>query len=336
MRHFIVVAILIILSSFLVYAGISAAHLLPIEASLQSIPIDWLFRIEFVAISFLFSLIFVPLVYSLIVFRRRSGDTSDGQHIEGDTRLEILWTVIPLFTVMGLAYIGAQNLSAIRRVDPDAMEAKVTAFQWAWKFDYPNSGVSSNELHLVVDRQVDLSMTSSDVIHSFWVPEFRVKQDLVPGIVTDYRITPNLIGNYKVRCAEMCGTSHAYMEAPVIVQSQADFDAWIKTQQEANAAAEASGIPDASRGQRIYETSGCRACHSIDGSPLVGPTWKGLWGSEVMLEDGGTIKADEKYITESIKNPAAKIVKGFAPGMPQFNFTDLQIADLVEYIKTLK
>jgi cytochrome c oxidase subunit 2 len=126
------------------------------------------------------------------------------------------------------------------------------------------------------------------------------------------------------------------MESSVIVQTQEEFDAWIKGQVDANAAAEASGIPDASRGQRIYESSGCKACHSIDGSSLVGPTWKGLWGEAVELEDGSMLTADEAYIIESIREPNARIVKGFAPGMPQFNLSDLQIADLIEFIKTLK
>jgi cytochrome c oxidase subunit 2 len=335
-KHFMIVTALVILLSVIVFAGLTGIHLLPTAASLQAVPIDDLFRIELIAISFLFSLIFVPLGYSLVVFRRRSGDTGDGQHFEGNTRLEIFWTVIPLIVVLGLAYLGAQTLGAVNRVDPDAMEAKVTAFQWAWRFDYPDSSVTSNELHLVVDRQVVLRMSSQDVIHSFWVPEFRVKQDLVPGIETAYRITPTKLGDYKVRCAELCGTSHSYMEAPVVVQSQAEFDSWIQAQVAANAAAEASGVPDASRGQRLYENSGCKACHSIDGSPLVGPTWKGLFGGMVELADGSTLKADEAYITESIKQPNLKIVKGFAPGMPQFNLSDKQIDDLVEFIKSLK
>jgi cytochrome c oxidase subunit 2 len=120
------------------------------------------------------------------------------------------------------------------------------------------------------------------------------------------------------------------------VQTQAEYDTWIKAQVDANTAAEASGVPDASRGQKIYETSGCKACHSIDGSPLVGPTWRGIWGQNVELENGPSVLVDEAYITESIKHPSAKIVKGFAPGMPQFNLSDRQIADLVEYIKSLK
>lgn len=336
LKHFIIVAMLIIVSSALVYAALSAVDLLPIAAAVQAGPIDELFRLEMIAISFLFSLIVVPLGYSLVVFRQKKGEIEDGQHFEGNTRLEIFWTVIPLIMVLGLAYLGAENLAAVTRVDPSAMEAKVTGFQWAWRFDYPESGVTSNELHLVVDRQVVLRMSSPDVVHSFWVPEFRIKQDLVPGFETEYRVTPSELGEYMVRCAELCGTSHTYMESPVIVQTQDEFDSWIAAQVAANTAAEASGVPDASRGQKIYETSGCKACHSIDGSPLVGPTWKGLWGDAVELEDGTTLEGDEAYIVESIREPNAKIVKGFAPGMPQFNLSDKQIADLIEFIKTLK
>jgi cytochrome c oxidase subunit 2 len=336
LKHFIIVGIFTVLLSIVVYMGLTEAKLLPIAAAVQAGPIDRLFRLELVAISFLFSLIVVPLIYSLVVFRRKTGDTGDGQHFEGNTRLEIFWTVIPLFVVLGLAYLGAENLAEVTRADPEAMEAKVTGFQWAWRFDYPEVGVTSNELHLVVDRQVVLRMSSPDVIHSFWVPEFRIKQDLVPGIETAYRITPSELGTYKVRCAELCGTSHSYMESPVIVQTQDEFDAWIKEQVKANAAAEASGVPDATRGQRLYESSGCKACHSIDGSSLVGPTWKGLWGEGVELEDGTKLSADDAYIFESIREPNAKIVKGFAPGMPKFNLSDRQIADLIEFIKSLK
>jgi cytochrome c oxidase subunit 2 len=335
-KHFIVVGILVILLSVIVFAGLREAKLLPVAAAVQAQPIDQLFQLELIAISFLFSLIVVPMLYSIVVFRRKKGETGDGHHFEGNTRLEIFWTVIPLVMVLGLAYLGAENLASVTRVDPAAMEARVTGFQWAWRFDYPEAGVTSNELHLVVDRQVVLRMTSPDVLHSFWVPEFRVKQDLVPGIETEYRITPSELGTYKVRCAELCGTSHAYMESLVIVQTQEEFDAWIKELVEADAEAEASGIPDAARGQGIYESSGCKACHSIDGSPLIGPTWLGLWGETVILEDGSTLTADDDYIIESIREPNAKIVKGFAPGMPQFNLSDLQIADLIEFIKTLK
>ena len=214
------------------------------------------------------------------------------------------------------------------------MNVKVTAFQWAWAFEYPDYGVTSRELYLPVDRQVLLSLSSRDVIHSFWVPEFRVKQDLVPGRITELRITPTKLGNYKVRCAELCGTSHAYMEKPVIVSSQADYDNWMSQQLEL--ARQAAQTPEG-RGQALVAASGCSACHSINGSPGVGPTWSGLFGSQVKLSDGSTVTADEAYIHESIKAPQAKIVAGFETQlMPTYGFTDDQINDLVAYIKTLK
>jgi cytochrome c oxidase subunit 2 len=177
-------------------------------------------------------------------------------------------------------------------------------------------------------------MTSNDVIHSFWVPEFRVKQDLVPGRITELRVTPTLEGNYKVRCAELCGTSHAYMEKPVVVSSQDDFDAWM-TEQLA-LAEEASQTPEG-RGQATVAANGCAACHSINGATGIGPTWFGLFDHEVELTDGSVVVADEAYIHESIKAPQAKIVRGFENQlMPNYGFTDEQIDDIVAYIKTLR
>jgi cytochrome c oxidase subunit 2 len=178
-------------------------------------------------------------------------------------------------------------------------------------------------------------MSSLDVIHSFW-PEFRVKQDLVPGQETSLHITPDRLGEYKVRCAELCGTSHTYMQASVIVLTQEDFDTKLgELQAEAEAAA-ASGIPDANRGSQVYETGGCKACHSIDGSPLIGPTWLGLFGSTVELADGSSVEADETYLTQAIQDPNSQIVAGFNPGMPELPLTDLQVKDVIEFIKTLR
>jgi cytochrome c oxidase subunit 2 len=334
MRHFVVVGILVIVVAVLTYAGLSVAHLMPVEASTQSVPIDRLWNLEIITISFLFALITVPLTYSLIVFRRRKGDTTDAQHIEGNSTLEITWTIIPLFIVMVFAYLGAGNLAEIRRVDPNAMVVKVTAQQWSWSFEYPATGVTTTEMHVPVGQQILLQMTSRDVIHSFWVPEFRPKQDLVPGRITELRITPTLIGNYKVRCAELCGTSHAYMEAPVIVSSQADFDTWMAAQ--VKLAEKAAQTPEG-RGQALVAANGCAACHSTNGSAGIGPTWLGLFGSQVKISGDGTVTADEAYIHESIKAPQAKIVAGFETQlMPNFGLTDDQINDIVAYIKTLK
>lgn len=337
MRHFVIVGILVIVVAVLTYLGLNAAHLMPLEASAQAIPIDWLWNIELITIAFLFALIAVPLAYSLIVFRRREGDTTDAEHMEGNTRLEIAWTIVPLFLVVAFAYVGAANLAEIRRADPNAMIVKVHAIQWSWSFEYPAvNGVSviSNELHLPKGKQVLLRMTSSDVIHSFWVPEFRVKQDVVPGRITELRITPIREGNYMVRCAELCGTSHAYMEKPVIISSQASFDSWMTDQ--LKLAAQQAATPEG-HGQALVAANGCAACHSINGSAGIAPTWLGLYGSQVKLTDGSVVTADDAYITESIKAPQAKIVAGFETQlMPNFGLADSDIADIVAYIKTLK
>lgn len=334
MRHFVIVGILVVIIASLVYVALNSAGLMPLQASAQAVPIDWLWNIEVMTLSVLFAIIVAPLLYSLVVFRRRKGDTTDAEHIEGNTNLEITWTVIPLFLVMVFAFLGAGNLSEIRRVDPNALVVRVTGFQWAWSFEYPSFGVTSTELHLPVDRQVLLQMTSNDVLHSFWVPEFRVKQDLVPGRITELRITPIVAGNYKVRCAEICGTAHAYMENPVIVSSQEDFDAWVDEQV---AIAEEQAATPEGRGQALVAANGCAACHSINGAAGIGPTWLGLFGRQEILTDGSVITVDEEYIHESIVAPQAKIVAGFENQlMPAYNFTDEQIADIIAYIKTLQ
>jgi cytochrome c oxidase subunit 2 len=187
-----------------------------------------------------------------------------------------------------------------------------------------------------VNKQALLKMTSLDVIHSFWVPEFRVKQDLLPGqnFVRELRVTPTELGEFKVRCAEMCGTSHAYMESPVVVVSQAEFDQWVEDQ------LAALGADPVARGEVWARNNGCLSCHSVDGSPNVGPTWKGLFGSQQELTDGSLVTVDEEYLRVSIVNPNAQVPKGFVPGvMPQIyqdTIPETQIAEIIEYIKSLE
>jgi cytochrome c oxidase subunit II len=334
MRHFVIVGILVIVTAVLTYLGLDSAGLMPEAASAQAAPIDWMWNLQLIAMSFLFALIVVPMFYSVIIFRKRKGDNSDAEHIEGNTTLEIAWTVIPLFVVLAFAYLGAGNLADTLRADPDATVVKVTGIQWSWRFEYPEYGVVSDELHLPVGKQVLLQMTSTDVVHSFWVPEFRVKQDLVPGRITELRITPTVIGNYSVSCAELCGTSHAYMVKPAIVSSQEDFDAWMVEQ--VALAAEAAQTPEG-RGQALVAANGCTACHSINGAVGIGPTWFGLAGHEVRLSDGSVVIADDEYLARSIREPQAEIVAGFENQlMPSYNFTEEEIADIIAYIRTLR
>jgi cytochrome c oxidase subunit II len=337
MRHFIIVGILVIAVTALTYfgVGLDAKHLMPVEASVQASEVDGMWDKQAMAMAFLFSLIAVPMFYSLIVFRRKKGDTTDAQHIEGHTGLEIAWATIPLFAVLLFSYLGAGNLADVLRASPDAMVVKVTGSQWSWNFEYPDYGFTSPELYLPVNKAVLFKLQSTDVIHSFWVPEFRPKQDVVPGRVTELRITPNLIGNYKVRCAELCGTAHYRMEQPVVVVDDQRFAAWVTEQQEL--AKKQQATPEG-RGQKIYETF-CKACHSIDGSTGIAPTWRGLYGSQVHLADGTTVTADEEYILNSIKEPESQVVNGFPPMSFRYQaagITDKQLDDILAYIKTLK
>ncbi|RPI86201.1 MAG: cytochrome c oxidase subunit II [Chloroflexi bacterium] len=335
MKHFIAVAFVVVLLFSLLYFGMQQVDLLPVGASTQSIPIDRLFNLHFILIVSLFSLIVGFMVYSIVMFRRKRGDNTDGPHIEGSTPLEVTWTVIPLLTVIAISFIGAQTLGDIGRADPRPLEVEVIGQQWSWRFEYPEWGIVTNELYLPVNQQVALELSSTDVIHSFWVPEFRVKQDALPGgeeMVRTLRVTPNRIGDYKVRCAEMCGSLHYDMESPVHVVSREDFNAWV----EANDVS-VSDDPVA-RGQQVATQFGCLACHSTDGTASVGPTWKNVFGEEVTLADGTKVLADEKYILESIHEPDAKIVEGFTNIMPELadQMTDEQIIDLIEFIKSLK
>jgi cytochrome c oxidase subunit 2 len=271
--------------------------------------------------------------YSLVVFRRKKGETGDGAHIEGNNTLEIVWTLIPLMLVVYLAYLGAYSLGEVRKIDLSALRIKVVAGQWYWQFQYPEYGVSSTELYLPINQQVDMQMTSNDVIHSFWVPEFRVKQDLVPGQTTELRITPTVLGDYKVRCAELCGASHAYMEAVVKVVDQAGFDSWIATQQSS------APVDPVLRGQQLVGQYGCPTCHSQDGSTKIGPTWLNLFNSMVLLDDGTSIKADNGYLVSSILEPNLHIVKGFPSNvMPSFKdiLDQTQVESIAAYIESLK
>ncbi len=336
MKHYIIAGILTLLFTLVLGFALNTIGLMPVEASAQSVPVDQMVRLQVWMIAFLFSLITVFIVYSIFVFRRKAGGGATAVYFKGSNRLEVAWTIVPLITVIFLSYLGARDLAQIRRADPNALEVKVTAFQWGWSFQYPDTGIISTSLYLPVDRQVHLVMSSKDVIHSFWVPEFRIKQDVLPGanLVKELRITPTRIGDYKVRCAELCGGAHAYMETPVQVVTQQDFDTWTAQQ------SKASFANPADRGAALAKSVGCVGCHSADGSKMVGPTWKGLDGSQVKLTDGSTVTADDSYLHTSIVDPNKQVVAGFPPGLMPQNYkgtlSDQQIQDLIAYIKSLK
>lgn len=335
MKHFIAAALVVIVLTAAGIYGYQHINLLPEQASLQGASIDNLFGIHFTAIIVLFSLIVGLMVYSILVFRRKAGDTSDGPHIEGNTKLEVAWTVVPLGAVLALAYVGGITLGDTQALpDQKPLHVRVVGSQWSWRFEYPELGIISTEMVLPVDEQALLELSSTDVIHSFWVPEFRVKQDALPGedFTRELRVTPTEIGEFKVRCAELCGRLHHAMEAPVKVIAQQDFDAWVKEKTVA-----CTGPVEC--GKLWYQQFGCQACHSIDGTVVVGPSWKGIYGKQESLSDGTTALVDHDYILESIRNPGAKVTAGFQNVMPPniaANMTDAQIEDIVAFIESLK
>jgi cytochrome c oxidase subunit 2 len=336
MKHLVIVGILIAVVTALLIFGLEQVNLLPVQASVQAESIDDLFRLEFIVIAFLFALIIVFMLYSIIVFRRKPDDMEDAEHVEGNTNLEIAWTVAPLATVLFFAYLGGGALADTLAADPRALEINVIGQQWSWRFEYPQYGIVSDVMVMPVNKQAILHLSSNDVIHSFWVPEFRVKQDALPGgedFVRDLRVTPKLLGDYTVRCAELCGTQHATMRAPVQVITQEEFDAWV---------ADELNISDdpVVRGQQWATQYGCQACHSVDGTRIVGPSWLNVCGQTEQLADGTSLTIDEAYLYESIVNPNAKIVEGYPSNIMPNNYaeqlSDDQINDIVAYICSLK
>lgn len=352
-KHFIVVFLLVIVATLLMRWVLSWLFSAPAAASTQAFDIDTLSNVHYWLISLFFSLIMVLMLYSVVVFKRKPGDEEDGPHVHGNTTLEITWTIVPLIIVIALGIWGSVMLIDITRANPDELAIEVTAQQWAWSFAYPeNEDVTAGELVLPVGQPIVLNMESKDVLHNFWVVEFRVKQDVVPGRTTYLRFTPTQEGEFTLRCAEICGLEHSRMLAPVRVVSQGEFDAWIA---EKSAAPKMAEMTSEERGAFWYsvEGFGCVSCHSADGSTGAGPSWLGIYGREEVLDDGSSVTVDDAYIRESILMPNAKIVEGFIPNlMPQTyeeQFAQRQeevlanegveidiIADIIAFMQTLE
>lgn len=351
MRKLAIPLVLTVILSFPAVMLVRSIQWLAPAASLEADTSDYLILLTFDIATVVFVLCTVFLVYALIVFRRKPGDLGDGQHFHSHNALEIGWTVVPTIIVLSLWWLGVvemrkTNFSAVMagEMPEGALHVKVTGQQWAWSFEYPGlvdnpslGELRSDELVMPVDRPVFFDVLSNDVIHSFWIPEMRFKMDAIPGRTNHVVYNPSVVGNYKVRCAEICGTDHAKMLAPVRVVSAADFEQFVADN-------DISNLSPAERGERWSKVYGCVACHSPVGEALVGPTWQGLYGHEAELEDGSVVVADEAYIRNSILAPGSQIVAGFLNVMPanfedrftaDFGSAETPVQDLIEYMKTL-
>jgi len=272
------------------------------------------------------------MVYFAVRYRRSKHPRAE--NIEGNLALEIIWTVIPTLLVLAIFWVGWKGFVYMRTVPSDAMLVKVEARMWSWHFTYEN-GAASEVLKVPVNRPVKLAITSADVLHSLAIPAFRVKEDAVPGKENYLWFQPEVTGSYDLFCTEYCGMGHSAMVTKVEVMPEQDFNAWYLGAT-GNAARSGSG-PD---GAKLFTEKGCSACHSIDGSPKVGPSLKGVFGRHVTVLTNGKerdITANDDYVRKSLVEPQADVVKGFPPIMPSQKgvLTDAEIGALVQYMKTL-
>ena len=227
-RHFVIAGVLVFVTTVIMGLLLNGVLPLPVAAVTQAATVDWLFGVHMWLVAILFALVFVFMIYALFIFRRGKR-TDDGEHFEGNTALEIGWTVIPLVVVVIFSFIGIQTLNEVTATPADELVIQVTGRQWAWTFAYPD-GTQSAELVVPVNQNLRMEMTSPDVIHSFWVPEWRLKQDIVPGMTTNVHYTTDQEGEFSLVCNQVCGLSHTIMVTPVRVVSEQEYTAWLHQQ----------------------------------------------------------------------------------------------------------
>ncbi len=278
------------------------------------------------------------MLYFVYKYNKKRNPTS--AFIEGNIILEILWIIIPVILVSFMFSYGWKNWKILKSPPKDSFDITANARMWSWSFKYPN-GVVTDTMYVAVDSPVKVNVHSFDVIHSLYIPAFRVKQDAVPGNKNFLWFIAQKEGTYDIFCAEYCGLRHAYMTSAVVVMSKKNFDKWYK--------ASTKPIPITSNGNKkiypglaIIKRNGCTACHSFDGTKIVGPSYKGIYGTKVtVLVDGKEMQVlvDDNYILESVYDPNAKVVKGFQPDLMQ-SYKDIiskdEVKQIAEYIKSLK
>src|SRR6204780_4830519 len=297
----------------------------PQRASTAAGNVDGLFIFLLIVSGLMTLLIFTAVIYFAARYRNRKGVPAE--QIEGSIPLELTWSIIPLGVFMVIFAWGAVVYFKSRTPPRDATEVYVVAKQWMWKLEHAEGQREINELHVPVGRDVKLIMTSQDVIHSFYIPAFRLKQDVLPGRYTTLWFRATKPGTYHLFCAEYCGTQHSGMGGDIVVMEPQDYAQWM---------AGGPAAPLQETGKGLFAELGCATCHRSDAQGR-GPNLQGIYNKPVLLEDGRTVIADEDYVRESILNPTAKIVSGFKPVMPTFQgiVSEEQLNALVAYVKSL-
>lgn len=299
----------------------------PAQASQVAEQTDYLYWALSCLSGLMLLIIFVPMIYFLFKYRR--GRIANRQPVNLPTyTMEITWTLVPLFLMMGFFAWGANHYFTIERPPPNGMEINVVGKQWMWKIQHPEGNREINELHVPVGRVVKLTLASQDVIHSFFLPEFRIKQDVVPGRYTTEWLKATRPGIYHLFCSEYCGTQHSGMIGRVVVMEPAAYEEWLSRGQ--------PGSTLAQSGERLFRELGCSGCH-MGQSSVRAPPLEGVYGKPVPLQDREFVTADEGYLRDSILLPAKQIVAGYTNDMPSFQgrISEEELVQLIAYLKSL-
>jgi cytochrome c oxidase subunit 2 len=306
----------------------------PAEASTMAPRVDALMAYVLAIV-----LVFIVIVGGLILFfafkYHHPSRADRSRPVYFNLPLELAWTLIPLLLTLSIFFWGAELFVAMREPPRDALEVYVVGKQWMWEIQHAEGRREIDALHVPVGRPVKLLMTSADVIHSFFVPAFRVKQDVLPGRYTTLWFQAATPGRYHLFCSQYCGTAHSAMGGWVTALTPADYQRWLAGGAAGGVADAPSGATMADSGARLFQRLNCAACHR-DGGGGAGPSLSGVFGRRTALADGGTVLADESYLRESILRPNAKIVKGWPPRMPTYEgrVDEAQLQQLVAYLKS--
>ncbi|MDG5765975.1 cytochrome c oxidase subunit II [Balneolales bacterium ANBcel1] len=306
--------------------------MLPPQRSTVAGDVDSLFTFINVAGFILFAGIMITILIFVIKYRRKSEDDVTPV-ITHNSILEVTWTVIPIILILIVFSWGFRGFLTLSSPPPNAYEINVTAASWLWEFRYPGGGTTVNEVFVPVDRPVKFIMRSDDVLHSLYVPDFRIKMDVLPNRYTTTWFQATETGQSILYCTEYCGTAHSDMLATVHVLSQDEFEEWLETGLEID-----EDMPLAELGEATYTSAGCNACHSLDGTSRIGPSFLNLFGSDRELQDGSVVVADEDYIRRSILDPQAEVTAGYPNNMPSYagRLNERQIDGLIAFIKELQ
>ena len=299
----------------------------PQQASAQAAQVDAIYFFM-VAVTAFFSLLIAVLVVVFAIKYRRKSDDEVGVAIHGSLALELMWTFIPLAIAMVMFAWGAKVFFDLYRPPAGAMELFLVGKQWMWKAQHADGQREINELHVPVGRPVKLIMASEDVLHSYYIPAFRVKADVIPGRYNSLWFTATKPGRYHLFCAEYCGTKHSGMIGWITAMEPTDYQVWL-------AGGPVTASPVAA-GEKLYQDLACNTCHT-PGPQARGPALAGIFGKSIELQGGGKVTVDEAYLRESIVNPQAKVVAGFQPIMPTFQglVTEEQLLQLIAYVRAL-